>query len=257
MEYFALTYSIALVIVMAVCLEAGRRFAVQREKVKSEAEAGKKIVEGAFLGLLSLLIAFAFSGAISRFDHRRDLVIEEANDIGTAYLRVDLLSPETQPQMRELFRNYVDARLGIYRALPVLDAAKNELHRSEEIQQQIWTLAVTSTSSPESVHPDAGKHVLPALNTMIDISNSRTWAAQMHPPVIIYGLLFVVAVIASFIAGASLASGTSRAWIHIIGFVLLVGCSVFVTIELEYPRIGFINIEKYDQALVDVREGMK
>ena len=242
---------------MLACLELGRRYGLRISKdARKEASAGKQIVEAAFFGLLSLLIAFSFSGAVSRFDHRRELIIEEANDIGTAYLRVDLLAPEAQPQMRDLFRAYLDSRLAIYRAIPDMDVVNRELAHSTELQNQIWSLAVSSTRSP-GAHPNAGMLVINAFNTMIDISNTRTWAALTHPPVIIFGLLFVIALICAFIAGTSLSSAKSTAWLHAIAFALLTCGSIYVILEIEYPRVGFINIEKYDQALVDVRTSMK
>lgn len=257
MEYLALIYAVCLLVAMLISLELGRRYGLREGADKAqEVSTGKQIVEGAFLGLLSLLIAFTFAGAVSRFDNRRDLIIQEANDIGTAYLRLELLPSDAQSRMRELFRAYLDSRLAVYAALPDLEAAQQELARSIDLQNQIWSLAVISTRDA-GAHPDAGKLLLPALNSMIDISNTRTWAAFTHPPAIIFGLLFVIALICAFIAGHSLASAKSRAWLYAVGFALLTCASIYVILEIEYPRIGFIKIEKYDQALVDVRTSMK
>src|SRR5262245_2274359 len=78
-------------------------------------------LEAAVFGLLGLLIAFTFSGALTRFDQRRAQVVDEANAIGTAYLRIDLLPAASQPPLRAMFREYVDARLATYRKLPDLE----------------------------------------------------------------------------------------------------------------------------------------
>src|SRR5215813_9142502 len=195
MKYLAVIYAISLLAAMLGCLEAGRRYGQKKTEEEPEAATtGKRTIEGAFFALLSLLIAFSFSGAVSRFDHRRGLIIEEANDIGTAYLRVNMLTPDTQPKMRELFRAYLDKRLAVYHSLPDIDAAKQQLTESIDLQNQIWVLAVASTHDATS-HPDSGKLLLPALNSMIDISNTRTWAALTHPPVIIYIFLYLIALI--------------------------------------------------------------
>ena len=256
MEYVAIIYSVLLLVAMLACLEFGRRYALKKAVSESDpASAGKKIVEGAFFGLLSLLIAFSFSGAVSRFDQRRARIIDEANVTGTAYHRVDLLPPEAQPQMRELFRSYADARLAIFQAIPDLDAARRELAHSIELQDQIWALAVNSTRGP-GAHPNAGVLVLNSLSSMSEIANSRTWSALTHPPPIIFGLLFLIALICSFIAGGSLAAERSNTWVHVLGFALLTCASVYVILEIEFPRVGFIDIEKYDQALIDVRTRM-
>ena len=99
-------------------LEMGRRFALRRKREDPEgAEKGLGAVEGAIFGLMGLLIAFTFSGAGERFQHRRDLILQETNDIGTAWMRIDLLPADAQPQMRQLFREYLDARLRTLRTL--------------------------------------------------------------------------------------------------------------------------------------------
>ena len=107
-------------------------------------------LEAAVFALLGLLIAFTFSGALTRFDVRRGQVVDEANAIGTAYLRIDLLPPAAQPRLRETFRNYVDARIATYRKLPDLQAAQRELALSQALQADIWAQAVAATRLPES-----------------------------------------------------------------------------------------------------------
>ncbi|MEY3788920.1 MAG: hypothetical protein RLZ75_3128 [Pseudomonadota bacterium] len=93
-------------------LEIGQRIGIARIAHNSDGLAkGSGAAEGAVFALLGLLIAFTFSGATSRFEDRRHLITEEANDIGTAYLRVDLLPSDAQPEIRELFRRYVDLRV--------------------------------------------------------------------------------------------------------------------------------------------------
>ena len=94
-------FVLGLLITMVIFLELGRRAGVKRiERGLKQAPQGVGIVEAAFLGLFSLLLAFSFSGAVNRYDHRRDLIVDEINDIGTAYLRVNLLPPDAQPKMR-------------------------------------------------------------------------------------------------------------------------------------------------------------
>ena len=85
-----------------------------------------------------------FSGAASRFDTQRQLIVEETNAIGTAYLGLDLLAVEAQPALRENFRRYVDARLEVYRKLPDLAAAKEALAKATTLQGEIWRQAVAA-----------------------------------------------------------------------------------------------------------------
>src|SRR3982750_719013 len=83
-------------------------------------------LETAVFALLGLMIAFTFSGALSRLDVRRAQVVDEANAVGTAYLRIDLLPQSAQPRLRESIRQYTDARIATYRKLPDMEAASSE-----------------------------------------------------------------------------------------------------------------------------------
>src|SRR5216117_2664330 len=113
------SFGASLFLSMLLCLEIGRRLGIRRLARDPEgAMAGLGAVEGAVFGLYGLLIAFTFSGAPARLDTRRQLIAEEANAIGTAYLRLDLLPTDSQPALRALFRNYLDSRLEIFRRLP-------------------------------------------------------------------------------------------------------------------------------------------
>jgi len=109
-----LAFSGFLLAMLAVC-ELGRRFGMARIARDPDGLAkGMGAADGAVFALLGLLLAFTFSGAASRFEDRRHLVTAEANAIGTAYLRVDLLSPAVQPAMKDLFRRYLDGRFAAY-----------------------------------------------------------------------------------------------------------------------------------------------
>ena len=242
---------------MLTSLEIGRRFGIRRGSKESEGERGSLgTIEGAMFALFGLVMAFTFSGAASRFNEKRILIAEEANTIETAYLRLHLLSQESQSELQEIFRQYVDSRLETYRKLPNMRAAETEMARSKTLQEEIWTKAVAATRLPNS-HPDAGKLLLPALNSMIDITTIRRMALQTHPPKIIYGLLFMLGLICSLLAGYRMASGQHRSWLHILAFATITVIIVYVIIDVEYPRAGLIRLQAFDQLLVDVREGMK
>src|SRR5574342_135463 len=125
---------------MLLLLEAGRRIGVHRAKQDPEGvKASVGAIDGAVFGLMGLLVAFTFSGASARFDVRRQLIVEEANDIGTAYLRLDLLPASVQPALRDSFRRYVDSRLAVYQKLPDIEAAYRELVENARLQKEIWT----------------------------------------------------------------------------------------------------------------------
>ena len=223
---------------MLILLEIGRRMGIRHMAQAGEGDrAGIGAVEGAIFGLMGLLIAFTFSGAASRFDSRRQLIVEETNAIGTAYLRLDLLPVRAQLGLRENFRRYVDARLEMYWKLPDLQAAKGELAKAIKLQGEIWTQAVTACRAQGDT--PATMLVLPALNEMIDITTTQTMATQTHPPIVIFLMLAVLTLSSSFLAGYGMAGGKTRSWVHMIGFAAIMAITVYVILDIEYRAWGW------------------
>jgi hypothetical protein len=252
----AVLYSVLLLLGMLGMLEIGRVLGLRRRHVESASERESlSTVEAAVFALFGLLMAFTFSGAASRFNEKRMMVAEEANAIGTAFLRLDVVAKEAQPSLREHFRQYVDSRLETYLRLPDLEAATGEMARSTKLQGMIWSESVAAVGLPGS-HPSAGLLLLPALNTMIDVTTTRTMAMQVHPPGIVFALLFVLGLICSLLAGYRMAVGEYRSWLHIVGFAIITVVIVYVTIDVEYPRAGLFRIDAADQVLVQVRSSM-
>jgi hypothetical protein len=256
MDFMLLALAVAAGLFIAVLafLSIGRRIgcaALAREA--KEPAAGSGAIDAAVYGLLGLLIAFTFSGAAARFEARRHLITEEANAIGTAYLRLDMLSAEARKSLQEKFRRYVDSRLAAYRDVSDREATKAALARSAAIQSEIWTAAVAASRA--LLPQPAAMLLLPALNQMIDITTTRSVAMQNHPPAIIFVMLFLLALLSALLAGYSMACNNSR--IHMLVFAAILAITVYVILDLEYPRLGLIQIDTADQVLVDVRQGMQ
>src|SRR5512134_2321727 len=143
---FASLLAVGLFLSMLILSDVGRRIGMRRLAQDPEgAEVGVGVVDGAIFALLGLLIAFTFSGAASRFDTRRQLIVEETNDIGTAYLRLDLLPADAQAALRESFRRYVEARLEYYRSLPDNVVAEQARAKATKLHEEIWRQAVAAS----------------------------------------------------------------------------------------------------------------
>jgi hypothetical protein len=230
---------------MIVLLEVGRRLRRQHaDAVVSSA------IEGAIFGLFGLLLAFTFSGAVSRFDTHRQLLTQEANDIGTAYLRLDLLPAQAQPELRQLFRDYTTSRLHLYDAVGA-EIAPETLR----LQREIWQRS-TAAAISQGANPDATKLLLPAINDMIDITTTRQNAFNMHPPDVVYWLLFVFSGGAALMAGYSMKAGP-RDWMYSIALALAVTLTVYTILDVEYPRRGLIRLQQLDQTLISLRDSME
>jgi hypothetical protein len=257
MSPFALVplFVVGLFLGMLLMLEIGRRLGLRRIARDPEAEqTGFAAIEGAVFGLLGLLIAFTFSGAAARFEARRQLIVEEANAIGTAYSRLDLLPSAAQPPLRDLFRQYADSRLEVYRLLPDAEAAMAELARSTTLQAEIWKQSVAACRAQNQ--SSTTMLLVPALNSMMDITTTRTMAARTHPPLVIFAMLAVLALVSSLLAGHGMAGSKRRSWLHLLGFAVILALTVYVIIDIEYPRRGLIRIDSFDQVLRDVRQSM-
>ena len=240
---------------MIVFIELGRRVGRRaRAGDPTGGSVGLSAIDGAVFALFGLLIAFTFSGAAARFDDRRKLIIDEANDISTAYNYLDLLPASDQPPMRDLFRKYIDARISTFEKLPDIPAAEAELAVSLGLQDQIWTRAIAICKS--NGDSPATMLLLGSLNEMNNITTSRTAATRLHPPATIFGLLFGLGLCSALLAGYGMSGAKAPSWAHIFGFAAVIGLCVYIILDLEYPRLGFIRITEADQVMKDVRAAM-
>ena len=255
-----LSYEITLIAVgvflgMLLFMEIGRRIGQFRAGRQHEDPGASFLaLEGSVFGLMGLLIAFTFSAAASRFEVRRHLVVEETNDISTAWKRLDLLSHANRGLLREQFRQYVDGRLAIYRDVTSPEEVAQASARTEKLQAEIWDRSLSACAEMSS--PATTTLILSSLNVMFDITTTRTMTARTHLPEPICGLLMVLPLICALLAGLDTAATPGRSWVRIIGFALMVSVTVFVILDLDYPRVGLIRLDTFDQVLVDLRNSM-
>jgi hypothetical protein len=242
---------------MLIFSEVGRRIGIARVARDPEGPTkGAGAAEAAVFGLLGLLIAFTFSGAASRFEDRRHLIAAEANAIGTAYLRIDLLPGGAQLELRELFRRYLDARVATYRDAADQTATKEKLVEGAALQGDIWAKAWTACRSPEAP-VQAAMLLLPALNEMIDITTTREMATRNHPPLVVFLLLCGVSLIGALLVGYGTSANKDRSWFHTLVFAAILSLTVYVIMDLEFPRLGLIRVDAADEVLVQLRQSMK
>jgi hypothetical protein len=253
----AIAVSVSLFLLLLGCLEIGYRIGLRHAKKYSEpADDGSGAVGTAVFGLLGLLLGFAFASGMSRLESRRELVVQEANAIGTAYLRLDLLPASDQPAMRALFRDYLSTRLRVYERLPDIKGAEQELARAAQMQQVIWSRAIIS-SRADSTNNAPRLLLLPALNEMIDITTARTVALHTHLPTLIFALLICVSLLSGLLAGYSMSKRKARSWLHILLFAGAVAITLYTVIDLDFPRVGLIRLRAADNALVQLRDSIR
>jgi hypothetical protein len=235
---------------------AGHHYGTRRiARVPLASSEGTAAVEAVLFAMLGLLLAFTFSGAQTRLDARRALIVAEANAIGTAYLRLDLLPAQAQPRLRDDFRRYVDSRMTFYRELLNLHVARAERRYSAQLQEQIWNDALAAADASRDYR--ATLLVVPALNEMFDITISRDAALRTHLPLAIFVLLLVLAFACAFFAGIGMSKrkeDPSR--LHIFMFAAAMAVTAYVILNVEFPRAGFVPLDSLDQLLRDIRSSM-
>jgi hypothetical protein len=238
---------------MLVAAEIGLRLGrVRAAKDPEGSHVGIGAIEGAVLALLGLILAFTFSGASSRLDARRQLIVHEANAIGTAYLRVDLLPASDQPTVRQLFRQYLDARLEVYEKLSDRPASETALKRAEQFQGEIWKHAEVGTHGQTSAAP-----VLNAVNEMIDVTTARSVALRTHTPKLIVHLMLGLAVLSGLIVGYGMSPAKRRNWFMVMIFSAAISLTVYVVLDLDNPNSGLIRLTAAEKVMQQLRETIK
>ncbi len=224
---------------------------------RRDEQDGITVAEGAVFTLMALLVAFTFSNASVRFDQKRLLIIDETNAISTAYLRLDILPLNDRSLLQQDFKDYITSRINIYKAISGsdTDAAYVELNHSKMIAAKLWRDVINATS--RSHMSNINMIILPPINTMFDIASTRIAYMALHLHYIIFALLILVALLSAFMIGYGTA--TRKRWlsIHLISYSLILSATIYIIIDMEFPRYGIIKASEFDTLLVDLKSSMK
>jgi Ca2+/Na+ antiporter len=219
----------------------------------SLSDEGIGAVEGSLFALLGLIMAFTFGMSGSRFESKRLVITEEANSIGTAYLRVDLYqSDSTKAVFRNYFKQYIEARIENYEAGFDQSLRISSKAKSDSISKLIWDFTTQQSRLPNNYIPTM--QMVPALNSMIDIVTTKESAFKARVPDSILWLLFLMILSCSFLIGFSIPINKKVNFISIIGFVILSLLVVYVILDLDRPSRGLINLNEQTQVIIDLRK---
>lgn len=239
-------------LVLFVISEAGFRFGLHIFEKRDEGRRSQITgVQGAILGLLGLLLGFTFSMGVTRYETRRDLVLREANAIGTAYLCAGLLPEAHQAPIRDLLRRFTNVRLEhqISNASPATLAEGVRLSR--EIEVDLWTHA--EASAHEAPTPITSDFIV-ALNEMINVDAERITAVHNQIPVGVWLLLIFVAAAGCFISSyGSGAQGERSGFTTVLlpGLITVVIVTVF---DLTHSGQGVIHVSQ--QPMIDLQSSI-
>lgn len=240
---------IFILLVVLLSVELGYRLGkYRRSRREEEKEAPLGTMVGATLGLLAFILAFTFGLAAARFDARRQVLLDEANAIGTTYLRAGML-PEGGEQIRGLLREYVTVRLDAVRSGDIAEG----IRRSDDIQQKVWTEAETvGNKNPNSIV--VGLFVQ-SLNEMIDLHAKRLQVGvRSRIPGAIWLGLFAVASLSLATMGYHAGLSGTRRSLAILAVAVTFSVVIELIADLDRPLEGVLRVSQ--QALLDVQRSM-
>jgi hypothetical protein len=227
-------------IVLAIgSMEVGYRVGASRRLAsQKQAESPVGAILGSSIGLLAFLLAFTFNVAVERFDARRHAVLDEANAIGTTYLRAGLLKPPACDQAKDLLRQYVFVRANLAQE----DSAESVVTQSEDIQQKLWKLAEgTMKDNP----PPAAFLFITSLNETIDMHSKRvTLGLHSQIPTVVWVCLLAVSALSMFEVGLFCGLAGPRGWTENCVLVATFGIAMLLVADLDRPGHGFLKTDQ-------------
>jgi hypothetical protein len=245
-----LPYLVLMLAATEVGFRLGRRAA---SRASDQMKAQTSVVEGSLLGVLALLMGFTMSMAVSRFELRKQLVLQEANAIGTAYLRTQILPPPENIEMAGLLHEYLDARVEFVNAgenAARLKAARTDAAR---LQDQFWGRAVAYAQ--KDPNPVKAGLLLQALNEVIDLESARWMAFYNHVPETVIFVNAIVAFLATVMVGYAYGLEGHRQIFSMCLLVLAITVVLSVIVDLDRPRQGFIRVDQ--QPLIDLQKQLR
>ncbi len=204
-------------------------------------------VVSSVMGLLALLVGFTFALAIDRYDARRKLVMDEANAIGTTYLRTQLLAEPYRTRLSSLLRDYTDNRVALALSSPG-ELQDRQLAASNRLLAQLWNETVAAFPSMAS-RPLSSAYI-DAMNTMLDMDSSRQQARRSHVPLEVFLMLVIYQFIAAGVLGYVFLGRRGRVTVAML--LVLFGGSLILVIDIDRPTSGGITEDQ--RPMIALRE---
>lgn len=233
-----------------VSFEIGYRIARYNQRYSEQEKESPVIgMVGATLALLALMLAFTFGLASSRFEDRRQVVLSEANAIGTTYLRAGMLPEPMRTETQRLLREYTDVRLESVQPGKLQYA----ISRSEELHNRLWSQAEAAAEKDRSA---VTALFIESLNEMIDLHATRMMASlRSRVPAPIWIVLILLSLLAMGMIGYHEALTNSRRSIVVLALILGFSAVLYLIVDLDRPRQGTLKVSQ--QSMIDLRRSMK
>ena len=237
------------IVIALLSVEAGRRLAVYRLRHSAEEkESPVGGMVGGTLGLLAFMLAFTFGLASTRFEARRQILLQEANAIGTCYLRAALLPDPMRTEVRNLLREYVDVRLETVKT----GQLEQGIAKSDELLNRLWSVAVITAEKERNVITSL---FIQSLNQVIDLHSTRVMAGvRSRVPGIIWIVLYLLMVLAMVMLGYQSGLAKSRRSIAVLALVIGFSSVLYLIADLDRPGQGMLQTNQ--ETMTDLRRTM-
>ncbi len=241
--YNSLAIVLTLFVLTMIANEAGYRVGLRHQpKVDEGTRSQTNSIQAAMLGLLALLLGFTFTMALQRFDTRSQAVIDEANAIGTAYLRTELLPDQLRTEARDLFDEYLQLRV----QMQALDLTRMDRRSAKaaisRLQHRLWDVSLRAAEIDP--RPSTTGLLIQSLNSMFDAYASRDAALQKHVPEVVLLVLFAVFMIAGSVLGYAGGLHGARPMLATVAMTVLIILVIFLILDLDRPRRGLIRVNQ-------------
>jgi hypothetical protein len=237
------------VVILLAALEGGYRYARGRQRrAPTTSDAGVGAISGATLALLAFLLAFVVGFGVNVLRERRDLVVSEANAIGTTYLRAGYLDEPYRTESRDLLSEYLDWRIAATEEGKLAEART----RSEEIHSELWAIAEEWVAKDTSA--TTGQYIS-SLNELIDLHTERVVVGlQIRIPPMVLLTVYLIALAATFLVGVHSGYGDTRNLVALVMLVLVLATVLYLIIDLDRSQEGLLRVSQ--QALVDLQKSL-
>jgi hypothetical protein len=236
---------------MLTLMKLGAYIGHRRNLSQTEPEnPGNSTVLAAVFGLFAFLLAFTFSMSGSRYENRRQSIIMEANAIGTAVLRADLYPTDERMALRKDLKTYTQARIEYMNSGRDKMAMARGKANSQNAARLIWQRVTDNAKKAGSIFP--ANLIIPALNDMFDSGSTNDFAEKLRVPDSIVILLFALCLVCAFFVGYHSSHKGRFDWVIATGFCLLSALVIFITLDLDRPRAGFIQLNTSKKVMTDL-----
>jgi len=250
--------AIVMVGVLLAACEIGYRLGLSRAGAPDSLRTLMNGIGGAMLGILGLLLGFALSMAIARWDTRGDVISDEANAIGTLSLRAGLLEKPLREELREALLSYTDARLVLGRVRDDPDALRMAQRDSERSHVVIWS--VVESANRQSTSNATLASLINSANAVIDLHELRLSSLENHlPSALFYLLLSLSAGAVAFLAW-SFGAASHRGRTPMILLAIFIGAVLLLIMDVNRPqrgiiKVGVVPLERVEKIVTSIESG--